>query len=495
VDTLWDALCSSAQRAPDAIAVQCGQDALTFESWVVQADALAHRLAACGDVGRPIGISVSHDRWVSFAIAYVAAQLAGGIPVCIRSDATPRDWELMCRESDVSLVVSTAPGDAQRPSPRQLTLEEILAAEPVDRLPAINETADAVFTSGTLGVPKAVASLHSELLSGGRLPPGWRGKTLAHTMPPYSAGGVHGALRLAMMSAIGAATPSPLSIWNPGELVRLLERPSTVALYTSPQFLRSLAGELADPSVASFDHVRMVIATGAACDEQTMKDAAAVFERASLVNIYGSTEAGMAQTFMVYDQRRPSAVGRSLGRTQVRILDDDGRPLADAGHTGEIALRRIGAPQRRYVSSEEEDGAFTGDGWVRTGDVGYLDAEGYLYIVDRKKEIAIRGSENISMRQIEDAMLGHPDVSDVGVVAVPSTDGNDRIVAFVVGRTMAGQDLRDLVRTHLSSPSAVPRTIHFIEQIPRTFLGKIDKRELRARALSLLSTAEAGRGP
>ena len=486
MNTLWEALCATAGRCPDTVAIQCGDQSLTFAEWADRAQATSRRLGAACEPGQFVGLVVSHDSWVSFAVAYLATQLAGAIPVPIRADASQRDWELMCREAGLDMVVPTTPRHARRSAPRQVSLDDLVSWESVAATP-MSETADALFTSGTMGTPKAVLSLHAELLSGGRLPPSWRGKAFAHTMPPFSAGGVHGAMRLAIMSGVGAVTTGTLSIWDLDELLSLLERPTTLALYTTPQFAKAIAREVGPAASASLDHVRMVIVTGAASDRSTMLDAGRAFRRASLVNAYGSTEAGMAQTFMVYDPKRPEALGRSVGRTEVRIVDaTSGTMISEPGRTGEIALRRVGAPQRQYVTPNEE-GAFTADGWVKTGDLGYLSSDGYLYVVDRKKDIAIRGGENISMRQIEEAILEHPDISDAGVVAIPSPDGNDQVVAFVVGEAPV-QELRDLVRTHLSSPSAFPRSVHFVERIPRNVLGKTDKNALR-----LLATGQMGR--
>jgi acyl-CoA synthetase (AMP-forming)/AMP-acid ligase II len=459
--------------------MQCGDQSLTFADWADRAQATSRRLVAACEPGQFVGLVVSHDSWISFAVAYLATQLAGAIPVPVRADASQRDWELMCREAGLDLVIPTTPRHARRPAPRQVSLDDLADGE--SAATPMSETADALFTSGTMGTPKAVLSLHAELLSGGRLPPSWRGREFAHTMPPFSAGGVHGAMRLAIMSGVGAVTPGTLSIWDLDELLSILGRPTTLALYTTPQFAKAIAREVGPAAAPSLDHVRMVIVTGAASDRSTMLDAARTFRRASLVNAYGSTEAGMAQTFMVYDPKRPEALGRSVGKTEVRIVDAaSGAMISEPERTGEIALRRVGAPPRRYVTPNEE-GAFTADGWVKTGDLGYLSADGYLYVVDRKKDIAIRGGENISMRQIEEAILEHPGVSDAGVVAIPAADGNDQVVAFVVG-TAPVQELRDLVRKYLSSPSAFPRSVHFVDRIPRNVLGKIDKNMLRLLA-------------
>lgn len=479
--TLWAALQDAATSRGDAVALECGMEVLTFEEWVAQAQAMSRRLAATCEPGQFVGLAAAHGNWASFAVAYMATQLAGAVPVPLRADASPRDWDLMCRDAGVTFVLSTTPAHVQRGFPSEVAVGDLRGDWPQGDLPEINETADALFTSGTMGVPKAVASLHTELLSGGRLPPAWRGRILVHTMPPYSAGGVHGAMRLAIMSAVGAATTSALSVLELASLLALLARPSTVAFYTTPQFVKAISREVQAAEARAFDHVRMIIVTGSAIDGPSMHAAARVFRKASLVNAYGSTEAGMAQTFMVYDMTRPNAVGRSVGRTEVRILDDSGVVIAEAGRHGEIALRRSGAPQRRYLTPNEE-GAFAGDGWVKTGDLGFLDPDGYLYVTDRKKDIAIRGAENVSMRQIEEAMLEHPGISDAGVVAIPSADGNDRIVAFVVGAATVSE-LRELVRAHVSSPSAFPRSIHFVDEIPRNSLGKTDKSALRLRAI------------
>src|ERR1700722_16551073 len=113
MSTLWEALRATVARSPDAVAMQCGDQSLTFADWAGRAQAMSRRLGAACEPGQFVGLVVSHDSWISFAVAYLATQLAGAIPVPVRADASQRDWELMCREAGLDLVIPTTPRHAR----------------------------------------------------------------------------------------------------------------------------------------------------------------------------------------------------------------------------------------------------------------------------------------------------------------------------------------------------------------------------------------------
>lgn len=177
-------------------------------------------------------------------------------------------------------------------------------------------------------------------------------------------------------------------------------------------------------------------------------------------------------------QRRIGSIGRPSG-TQARVLGRDGQPLPD-GEIGEIVLQGESVMAGYYKAPEVTRAAFTPDGWLRTGDLGYRDAQGYFYITGRAKELIIKGGENIAPREIDEALLRHPGVLEAAAVGVPDPAYGQEIVAFVVRREAVACDdaalrahcLRELGRYK------TPKEFRFIAELPRGPSGKVQRLKL-----------------
>jgi long-chain acyl-CoA synthetase len=196
---------------------------------------------------------------------------------------------------------------------------------------------------------------------------------------------------------------------------------------------------------------------------------------------YGLTEtAALVSTNPVAGERAGS-VGRPVPGTDIEIRDDDGRALS-VGEIGEICCRSPGV-MRGYWRAEEATAEALDHGWLHTGDVGYVDEEGYLFIVDRKKDLIIRGGFNVYPRDVEDALVEHPAVQMAGVVGKPSERHGEEVVAFVALHEQANADVEDLVawaRERIGGYK-YPREVRIVESVPLTPVGKIDRKVLRAR--------------
>jgi len=196
---------------------------------------------------------------------------------------------------------------------------------------------------------------------------------------------------------------------------------------------------------------------------------------------YGMTETAALISAVPAGQSRPGSVGRPVPGTDLEIRDGDGRPLP-AGEIGEICCRSPGV-MRGYWNAPEATAEALGGGWLHTGDVGYLDDEGYLFIVDRKKDLIIRGGFNVYPRDVEDALVRHPDVRMAAVVGRPSDRHGEEVVAFVSlapDATASSEDLIAWAREHIGG-YRYPRELHLVESIPLTPVGKIDRKALRNR--------------
>ena len=200
---------------------------------------------------------------------------------------------------------------------------------------------------------------------------------------------------------------------------------------------------------------------------------------------YGLSESTVALTFNPSDGRRPGTVGKPLGGLEVRVVDTDGGPLP-VGHDGEVIARGPNI-MRGYLNKPAETAAALKDGWLWTGDVGHFDDDGYLVLVDRKKDLIIRGGENISPSEVEAVLQAHPSVAQAAVVGRPDPVMGEEPVAFVIPTPGASIDEAEVI-AHCRDVLArfkVPRAIHAVDTLPRNAVGKVTKDVLRRRLRSV----------
>jgi acyl-CoA synthetase (AMP-forming)/AMP-acid ligase II len=198
------------------------------------------------------------------------------------------------------------------------------------------------------------------------------------------------------------------------------------------------------------------------------------------VEAYGLSEATCGSAINPVDgPRKPGTVGLPFPGQELRIINHDGTPLPQ-GEVGEVVVTGPNV-MRGYLGRPEETAAVLTDGWLRTGDVGFLDEDGYLTIAGRSKDMIIRGGENIYPKEIEDVLALHADVVAAAVIGVPDEKWGEVVGAFVQPRPGAVVDiesLKALCREHLSSYKR-PTAIHVMEALPTNAVGKLDKNSLR----------------
>jgi long-chain acyl-CoA synthetase len=194
---------------------------------------------------------------------------------------------------------------------------------------------------------------------------------------------------------------------------------------------------------------------------------------------YGLTETAALIATNPVDRTKPGSVGIPVPECEVEIRDDDGRALGP-GEPGEICARSPGVMQGYWRSPEVTAEALR-DGWLYTGDIGYLDDEGYLFIVDRKKDLIIRGGFNVYPRDVEDALLRHPEIELAAVVGRPDEVHGEEVVAFVSlrsGGTAGSDELVAWGREQIGGYK-YPREVRIVDSVPLTPVGKIDRKALR----------------
>jgi long-chain acyl-CoA synthetase len=194
---------------------------------------------------------------------------------------------------------------------------------------------------------------------------------------------------------------------------------------------------------------------------------------------YGMTETASCVTFNHIFRHKIGSIGTPAGIVEVRLVDGDDNDVND-GERGEIVIRGPNV-MKGYFNRPEETAAALRNGWLHSGDVGVFDEEGYLYIVDRLKDVIITGGENVFPKEVEDVLYMHEGVSECAVVGLPHPEYGEAVTAFVIlkeGKTTDEAALVSFCKSHLARYK-VPKTIRFVAELPKTPQGKILRRELK----------------
>jgi long-chain acyl-CoA synthetase len=203
----------------------------------------------------------------------------------------------------------------------------------------------------------------------------------------------------------------------------------------------------------------------------------------SIYEAYGMTESASMVTYNHYHRHVVGSVGTPVGTVEVEIRDPDGHPKA-RGEEGEICIRGRNI-MKGYLSAPEETQTVFRDEWLRSGDVGVMNEDGYLYIVDRIKDMIITGGENVYPREIEERLFAHPGVQECTVIGLPDKEWGERVTALIIpkpGQPLDTKELNLYLKSHLS-PFKVPKDYRLLDEFPKSPAGKILKRELRRQIL------------
>jgi len=355
------------------------------------------------------------------------------------------------------------------------------------------------FTSGTTGFPKGATLTHRNILNNGffvgeaiRLTPEDR---LCIPVPLYHCFGmVMG--NLACVTH-GCAMVYPSEAFDPAAVLQTVQAERCTALYGVPTMFIAV---LDHPQFGATDlsSLRTGIMAGSPCPIEVMKRVQSLMNMREVTIAYGMTETSPVSTQSAVDDpvdRRVSTVGRVQPHLEVQIVDTDNRAVA-RGLVGELCTRGYSVMQGYWDDAEKTREAIDPEGWMHTGDLATMDAEGYVNIVGRLKDMVIRGGENVYPREIEEFYYRHPKVQDVQVVGVPDPRFGEVLCACVVlkaGEKATVQELQDFARGQIAHYK-VPAYIEFVDAFPMTITGKIQKfllREAMVKKLGLKAAATA----
>jgi fatty-acyl-CoA synthase len=377
--------------------------------------------------------------------------------------------------------------------PGMLRFSELMATgDPGDaRLPQLAATLKATdpiniqFTSGTTGFPKGATLTHRNVLNNGffigeamRLTPQDR---LCIPVPLYHCFG----MVLGNLACLthGATIVYPNDAFEPLSVLQAVQQEKCTGLHGVPTMF---IAELDHPRFREFDlsTLRTGIMAGSPCPIEVMKRVVSDMHMSEVTIAYGMTETSPVSCQSTTDtplEKRVSTVGQVQPHLEVKIADPDTNEPVPIGATGELYTRGYSVMHGYWGDPEKTAEAIDSDGWMHTGDLATMDAEGYVNIVGRSKDMVIRGGENIYPREIEEFLYRHPAVQDVQVVGVPDRKYGEELCAWIIRRPGA-QDDENAIRAFCQGQIAhykIPKYIRFVDAFPMTVTGKVQKFRIR----------------
>ena len=503
--TLADSLREAALTTPQRTVLVDGDVRLDCAALNAQATTLAHSLLARVPTGSVVSFMLPN--WHEAAVVYLAATLAGMVvnPILpslrdrevqfILADAASRvifvpsefgghDYASMLQRVAADLdsppEIVVVRGDDGGESTRYLSL---LDERPEPRaLPTLDPDAVrmVLYTSGTTGRPKGVLHSHNSIHALIRqIRENWLVDPGDRFLVPSPIAHIGGSIYAFECPLVLGTTAVLIERWNPDHAVALMVREACTHMAGATPFLAGLLGA-ADRSGTHLPDLKVFICGGAAVPPSLIRRAASYFEQATVTRVYGSTEVPI------------TTVGAMRPRDADHAADTDGRAgVADiklASHNaappgvGEILTR---GPQMLigYLHPDDEDESFDAEGFYRTGDLGrWVDGE-YLVVTGRAKDIIIRHGENISPKEVEDILVGHPGIAEVAVVGLPDDRTGERACAVIVPAARPGPDvesLREFMASQGVARFKVPEQVAIWEALPKNDAGKVLKHQIRA---------------
>jgi fatty-acyl-CoA synthase len=435
----------------------------------------------------------------------LALSKLGGILVPLNFRLAPPELEYILNDSEpTALIYSpefTASAEAVRskvPSIRRYLCEleggassDPLYEEWIDGRPNVEPVPDAavtledtqliLYTSGTTGKPKGAAILHGNTQ--------WNA---VNFVGMYAFGSADVSLVCAPLFHIGglgvAALPPFYAgarvviqrFFDPSEALRAIEHEKVTFVFGIPVMFLMMT-QAPGFETSDYSSVRFFIAGGSACPRsliETWLKHGITFNQG-----YGMTETSAAVTALRSEDalRKLGSCGKPVLHTDIRIVDPEGLDVP-VGEMGEVIIKGPNVI-REYWRLPEATAETIVDGWLRTGDMGYADEEGYLFLVDRRKDMYISGGENVYPAEVEDVLMRFEKLQDAGVIGVPDDKWGEVGLALVVGRPgveVSSEELIEYCRGKLAGYK-IPKKVSFVEALPRTATGKILKRELKER--------------
>jgi len=480
---------------PDSEAVVDGDTRLTVREFGERVLRLSAGLRSLG-VGPNTRVATLLANSHRYLELHYAIPGAGAIVVPLNSRLAVAEMEYILADAGVThLVVDEAHAPfaekleplVQRVVRAPDDYEALIAASEPEELPGPSSENDPVgiyYTGGTTGPAKGVVLSHRALI-GESIALGLelnfnRDDRLLVVFPLFHLGAIAGIYVLVWMGSTLVFQPAV----DPGEILRIIERERITATSIVPTVINALVNHPA-AETTDVSSLRLVL-HGAAPISATLCERAAQVFGCVLTQAYGMTEVAGAPTLLkdeqdLLDQRQSRSAGQPMVGYEIGVRRDDGSPC-DVDEIGEVVLRGP-SMLTEYWNKPEETARALRDGWYWSGDVGYQDEAGYLYLVDRAKDMIVTGGENVYSIEVENAIAEHPDVLEVAVFGIPDETWGERVHAIVVphdGATPTESEIIAFCRQRIAGYKT-PKSVEVrLEPLPKSGVGKTLKRDLRA---------------
>jgi long-chain acyl-CoA synthetase len=508
-------------RPADEVHLVYEDERLTFADVVAEIDATAHLLVERYGVGRGDRVAIGMRNYPEWVTSFAAITSIGAVAVALNAWWTADELLYGLRDSGAKVLIADRER-AERVAPLldRIPGLRVMVVRAGDAVPAgverledvrtpgaampdvevePDDDATILYTSGTTGEPKGAVSTHRAVLNAlmgfacrsivNGITKGERKEHRDPDAPSYPTSfilivplfHVTGLVPVMLGSILGGNKLVVMYKWDPQRALELIERERVTTFVGVPTMSWDL---LESPDFAKRDtsSLASVGGGGAPAPPELVKRIDDNFSRGRPTIGYGMTETNAYGPQNIGDDyvRKPTSSGRTVPIMQVRVADDDGREVP-RGDVGEIQFRGANLI-RGYWNKPDATAEAIVDGWLHTGDIGRMDDEGFVYVVDRAKDMVLRGGENIYCAEVEAAIYEHPDVYEAAVYGIPHERLGEELVAAVVlrdGSTLDADELRAHVGRRLASFKVPSKVVFHDEQLPRGATGKILKRELR----------------
>ena len=477
-------LTATAERTPDAVAIKLDDVEVTYKA-LEQGSALVAGLLAEKGVGPGDRVGIMLPNVPYFALAYYGVLRLGAVVVPMNVLLKKREVEFYLSDSGAEHVfvwgdfAEAAPDHAILVKPGEF--EQLLgAAKPhadvVDR--GDEDTAVILYTSGTTGTPKGAELTHASLsknadVSRSLFDTG-EGDVVFGGLPLFHSFGQTCSLNATIA---GGGTLTLLPRFDPEKALEIIQRDGVTIFMGVPTMYGALLHH-PNREQTDFSKLRVCVSGGSALPVEVLRGVEQALG-VKLLEGYGLSETSPVASFNHPDrEQKPGSIGTPIEGVEMKVVDEDGKELG-VDEVGEIVIKGHNV-MKGYWGREDATAEAIKDGWFHTGDMAKVDDDGYFFIVDRKKDMIIRGGYNVYPREIEEVLYEHPAVREAAVVGLPHDDLGEEVGAAVAlkdGQEASEDELRDFVKEHVAAYK-YPRKIWFVDELPKGPTGKILKREI-----------------
>jgi long-chain acyl-CoA synthetase len=495
----------AAAATPDKPALILDGARMTYAELDTLSDQVAAGLRAAG-IGRGEAVGLQLPNIPQFLVTYLGVLKAGAVVVPMNVLLKGPEVEHYLRDSQARAVITwdgvageaakgahaagdvpvyvvvtgmgSIPEGARDASELSAAVEGSFDIEPTDP----TDTAVILYTSGTTGRPKGAELTHFQLYMNcdlaGRLIGAERDDVVLTVLPLFH---VFGLSSIANLCLRAGATMTLVPRFEVTHVLEVIQRDRATIFAGVPTMFIAL---LHAPDLDAYDlsSLRASFSGGASIPGEVVRAFEARFGIAVLEG-YGLSETASSASFNRFEARKVASVGKAMWGVELRVVDEEDKPLPPGpDHPGEIVIRGHNV-MKGYHNQPEATAEAMKNGWFHTGDIGYMDDDGFYFIVDRKKELIIRGGYNVYPREIEEVLHAHPAVAAAAVIGVPDDRLGEEVAAVVAlkpGQSVTEAELIAFCKERVAAYK-YPRTIRFLDALPMGPTGKVLKKELKAQ--------------